>query len=541
MWKVWLVCSFLIVCAVASTGPTLAVNCTPGLLAKFKDPLPTPEPLPVGNDLYYPLYRLEATEIVQQLHHDLPPTPMWVYGGSFPAPTIEVRKNQKVHLLVINNLPTQPLLPLDNVTMPQDRTVVHLHGGLSKPQYCGHPLDTIRPLPGSNNYTNYYANEQEAALLWYHDHSLQITGANVYAGLVGAYIIRDPVAESGLPSDDYEILLIIADKNLDTTTGKLIYPSNRKFPGGTYNLVNGKVWPYKDVRPGKYRLRILNASNRITFDFYFDNRMLFTQIGSDQGFIQNPVNLTHVVVSPSERIDILVDFSNLKQINITLKNQANVPYPNGAPANDCDTAIIMQFRVNGKVNKQNTKIPKILRKDEFPVDTNQTDKYIILSIDNTGTFLFDNKPFLSRLNPSVPLNTSQIWGFINNMGVSHPVHIHGVTFYVLSRQSFNQTIYQETGELVFTGSKLSTPPNELGPKDTFRLDPFEVGRILIHFGPYPGEYVMHCHILEHEDNDMMQRFAITPVGPDVQCDQFQQDPDCPHPHASLINYAVRIQ
>jgi len=387
--------------------------------------------------------------------------------------------------------------------------------------------------PGSNNYTNYYGNQQPAALLWYHDHTMQITAANVYAGLAGAYIVRDQHERSlGLPSGEFEIPLIMCDKNLNTTTGQLIYEFNRTFTGGMYNIVNGKVWPYKWVQPTRYRLRILNASNHRTYNLYFDNGMTFYQIGGDQGFIRTTVPMTQVLVSPSERIDIIVDFSNYRSRFIVLKTDASFIYPVGTPVSECHTAIMMQFRVGGGVRQQKGNIPAgILRNYELPAYTHTLrHRFFYLEAlrypDGRNRFLINGKQFLSRLNPSVPLHSTEIWEFVNNMRASHPIHIHAVGFYVLDRRPFNRMVFNATGAVEYIGPAVPAPANELGLKDSFLVGPWEAARILITFAPYPGEFVMHCHILEHEDDDMMQRFAITPVGPDCQWDEFQRDNNC---------------
>jgi spore coat protein A len=204
-------------------------------------------------------------------------TPVWGYDGIFPGPTIEARVGRCVSLRLRNGLG----VPIVN----------HLHGGRNAPESDGYPTDLILPVAGfpespmhdpmarisQGNREYIYKNEQLAATLWYHDHRMDFTGPQVWRGLAGFYILRDPEEERlRLPRDDKEIALLICDRSFNED-GSFRYPAldsslrekpgvNPQYMGGVLGdviLVNGAPWPRLEVANVKYRFRMLNASNAI--------------------------------------------------------------------------------------------------------------------------------------------------------------------------------------------------------------------------------------------------------------------------------------
>jgi spore coat protein A len=202
--------------------------------------------------------------------------------------------------------------------------VVHLHGGHVPPQSDGYPETTL--LPGQSAAYE-YPNLQSPATLWYHDHALGITRLNVYMGLAGFYMIRDP-AESklNLPRGRYEIPLVIQDRSFNDDSS-LEYPESweEEFFGDAI-LVNGKVWPYLDVEPRKYRFRILNGSNSRTYKLALDSGQAFYQIGTDGGLLEEPVEVKQITLTAGERADVIVDFSK-RRGEVHLVNSAPAPFP----------------------------------------------------------------------------------------------------------------------------------------------------------------------------------------------------------------------
>ncbi len=228
--------------------------------------------------------------------------------------------------------------------------MIHLHGAKAAPDSDGYPENWYVP---GKSAMYHYPNNQDAALLWYHDHALGINRLNVVAGLLGAFLIRDPVEDSlNLPSGKYEIPLIIYDRMFDEQS-QLYYPVSPvpnapwvpEFFGDAI-LVNGKLLPYLEVEPRKYRFRVLNGANGRFFHLSLSNGQLFHQIGTDQGLLPAPVPLDRLLLAPSERADLVVDFTDHAGEQIVLKN---------------DAFTLMQFRVSQNKIRDTSSLPPTLR------------------------------------------------------------------------------------------------------------------------------------------------------------------------------------
>ncbi|GAA4702565.1 multicopper oxidase family protein [Brevibacillus fulvus] len=504
-------------------------------LNKFADPLPIPPLLqPVSKTRKSTYYEVTMRAFKQKLHRDLPPTRLWGYEGMFPGPTIEARRGELVRVKWSNQLPTKHFLPVDSsihgvAHYPEVRTVVHLHGVNSRPDSDGYPeawytqdFTEVGPLFSREVYE--YDNQLNAAAFWYHDHALGITRLNVYAGLAGFYLLRDQhEASLNLPKGKYEIPLMIQDRSFKPD-GSLAYPETPDpqdktlpkpsiVPGfcGETILVNGKVWPFLEVEPRKYRFRILNASNTRSYTLFLDNQMPITQIGTDSGFLRNPVSVSELTLAPAERVDIILDFSQHANEKIALKNSS--PCGGEAP-NPKTTAYVMQFRVSLPLaDKDTSEIPRVLARQTAPnpLKAERTRNLTLSgSADHYGRplLLLDNKSWMNRISETPGVGDTEVWQLINLTANMHPIHIHLIHFYVLERIPFDVDLYNRTGELVFTGPPRQPEPYERGPKDTVQATPGEVTRIVMQFGPHTGRYVWHCHILEHEDHDMMRPFEV---------------------------------
>ena len=426
--------------------------------------------------------------------------------------------------------------------MPDVRTVVHLHGAEVEPESDGQPnawftnnYHTVGQLFDSPVYK--YPNNQRAATLWYHDHAVGITRLNVYAGLVGMYIIRDEEERKlNLPSGAYEIPLIIADRGFNED-GSLFYPDTTTVrpgavkPGLTFPLpsvtpgeafenitVNGKIWPYLEVEPRKYRFRILNASNERFYRMRLSNGQKIIQIGSDGGLLEMPVQLNELTIAPAERMDVVIDFSELEPDDtIVMENSAVVPFdfppPVGVAPDPETDGQIMQFRVIESTGPDTSRVPVIL--SNIPklreCDAVQTrDITLDAQIDEYGRFRFllGNKGFMERIDIKPKLNDTEIWRYINTAGATHPMHVHLVQFQILDRIPFDAQGFTANGLLNFTGPPEPPALNERGWKDVVQSPPGFVTRIIMRFAPFTGRYMYHCHILEHEDHDMMRPFEV---------------------------------
>ncbi|WPS90047.1 multicopper oxidase [Brevibacillus halotolerans] len=515
-------------------------------LKKFVDALPIPPVIePKGKRDGIPFYEVKMRQIQQKLHRDLPPTTVWGYNDMYPGPTFDVRRNRPILVKWENKLPYQHLLPVDTTvhgadpSQPSVRTVTHLHGGRVRPENDGYPEAWF-----TKNYENvgskflhevyYYPNCQRPTTLWYHDHALGITRLNVYAGLAGFYLIRDQKEEKlNLPRGKYEIPLVIQDRSF-YPDGQLFYPSQPgqepppapqpppptdpdlpnpsvvpEFFGNTI-LVNGKVWPYLEVQPRKYRFRILNGSNSRFYRMRLSSGQDFIQIGTDGGLLKKPVPISEIILAPAERADVIVDFSRHKGENIILTNDAPAPFPDGTPPSP-DISQIMEFRVKQKGSKKdNSKVPKRLSclekldpKDAITVRKN----FLVESTDQFGRplLLLNNMRWFDLITETPYNGIIEIWELYNVTPDTHPIHLHLIQFQILNRAPIT---VDENGNIIDVGKAKEPDPNEMGWKDTVRANPGEVTRIIARFGPFTGTYVWHCHILEHEDHDMMRPYEV---------------------------------
>jgi spore coat protein A len=492
-------------------------NLNASSLTPFVDPLPIPElaravgvrPSPGDAKMQLPYYRIAMRQFESKVHRDLKPTRMWGYGSSSPGPTFETQSGQGILVEWANELPRAHFLPIDytihgaDPDKPQVRTVVHLHGAKAPPESDGYPEDWYVP---GKSVISYYPNRQEAAMLWYHDHALGINRLNVFAGLLGVFLVRDGIEDSlNLPKGKYEIPLVIYDRIFDRQ-GQLSYPvsADPKSPWtsdvfGDAILVNGKLFPYLEVEPRAYRFRVLNAANGRFFRLSLSNGQVFHQIGTDQGLLPAPVELKRALVVPGERADLIVDFSGHGGEQIVVKN---------------DAFMVMQFRVSRSESRGAGALPATLR-PVFRIAESAAVKTRMLTLGEKDDLV--QRPMVMLLNNShwnMPvtekpvLDSVEIWNLINLTDDSHPIHLHLVRFQILDRRRFHFFTYQTTGVLKYTGAAVAPEASESGWKDTVRADPGMVTRIIIRFEGFPGRYVWHCHILEHEDNEMMRPYEI---------------------------------
>lgn len=529
-------------------------------LAKFVDALPRAATIsPVGTLNGVPFYDVKMQPAQKKLHRDLPATPVWAYNGQIPPPTFEVRSGKPIAVKWENQLPSTHFLPIDPTIhgaeppTPTVRTVVHLHGSKTMPDSDGYPEAWFtngfaKTGPFFETKVYHYPNEQQATQLWYHDHALGITRLNNYAGLGGGqYLIRDAHEDSlGLPSGDFEVPLVIQDRFLNPD-GSLLYPVEDnggdpdprvppiwipEFFGDTV-LVNGKVWPYLEVEPRKYRFRILNGSNARFYHMTLQEAWTsgaplgrtgpaFIQIGTDGGLLPAPVTLTELLMAPAERRDVVIDFSGQQGKNFLLTNDAPAPYPDG---DDIVPTEIMLFKVNQRLSSRDTsRVPSVLNSVPL-INTASAVKVrdlVLAELDSADPF---ENPIIATINDAhwddpvtetPKAGTVEVWRIINTTGDAHPIHVHLVQFQIIDRRPFDTAQYPPN--LVYTGPAVA-PGREERPawKDTVISLPGTVTRIIAKFdlpssaNAKPGDkflYVYHCHILEHEENEMMRPYTV---------------------------------
>lgn len=464
----------------------------------FRVPLPIPPILqPTRTDNTTDYYEITQKEGQVEILPGLP-TPIWGYNGIFPGPTIAVRSGRQVVVRHRNELPVP--------------VVVHLHGGKTPPESDGYPTDLILPADsnhaatahtghttvggigqGFKDYT--YPNEQPSATLWYHDHRDMFTGAQVYKGLVGFYLIHDAIEdELPLPKGDKDIPLMITD-HIFNEDGSFFYPSldptlheegledgyHEGVQGDTI-LVNGAPFPFLEVSNTRYRFRILNASNRRIYKLALEpsEGAAFIQIGSDAGLLSAPVSQTELIIAPAERFDVVIDFSRYAiGTQVVLKNLDG----------EGQVSQVMRFDVV-RVQPDDSTIPDQLSPNVESLDPSQAEVTRRVILTRAGKrFRINGKEFDSdRVEIRPRLNSTEIWEVFAD--IPHPFHLHLANFQVLSRNNQNPA------------------STDVGWKDTVRVGPREMVRIIARFTPYRGKYIYHCHMLEHEDLGMMDNFEV---------------------------------
>lgn len=523
-------------------GSRLAYARPAPTLQKFVDALPIPRTFDTSSGSI----AVAMKQIKQQVHSDIGPvTKVWAYGNddvgfSTPGPSFDVWSGTPLDVTWHNMLASDPaathffnidpsVLAAVHGATDNRKAVVHLHGGKSLSQLAdGFPEDTILP---TESVTYRYPNAQEAANLWYHDHSIGNTRLNVMMGLAGFYLLRDAnEASLNLPGGEYEIPLAIQDRRI-SESGQLKY--DRLFDDsffGTVPVLNGVAYPYLQVERRKYRFRLLNGSNTRSYTLHIGNSRdtpesgVMVQIGTDSGLMDAPVPLDRITLTPGERADVIIDFSRFAVGDepVLFNSHPSMPME---MKDEYPIAELMQFRVYPLMSNDTPAIPSDLRPllgpampladsdavrvryfklEDYPDPASGDSKWLI----NRTGFAHDVEEFAMGHDPEVTVNDgdAEIWEWVNKSAMIHPMHIHLVSFQVLSRRR------KIDGNWVDVG----VDENERGPKDTVRVGPKERVRVLARFNGAPdvagNELIpFHCHILEHEDHEMMRAFKLKRV------------------------------
>ena len=453
-----------------------------------------------------------------------------------------------------------------------------------------------------------YPNDQRATTLWYHDHTLGMTRQNVYAGPAGFYLIRggpDDMENDGLPSPaprrrdrpgrSYREIPIVIQDRMFHTDGSLFYPDNRAFfeglapadlqipfagdpntPSdvapiwnpeffGDVMVTNGVSWPYLDVHHSRYRFRFLNGCNSRFLILRFDTPLSFWQIGSEGGFLPQPVELTELLIAPAERADVVVDFSSVPEGSVVrLLNLApDEPFGGGVagvdfdPADPGTTGQVMEFRVrtcstsddpdcdldDDSVPPTELTMPTLTRLPAVPdvvrqLSLNELESELVqvveepsgkvVAVSSGGSPFGPTSALLGTLNPdgsgkpmlwtdpggiteTPTLGATEVWEIHNFTADAHPIHIHLVQFEVVDREIRTADSPNYSPGSADIGTVRGPEVWETGYKDTVISYPGEVTRVKARFD-LAGLYVWHCHILEHEDNEMMRPFRVVDPG-----------------------------
>jgi len=485
-------------------------------------------------------------------------------------PTLHWANPNNVPMMPAQPWPAFPMgFPDAQKTVP---LVTHLHGGEVQSTSDGHPEAWTtadgRTGPAFTQLQDTYPNTQPAATLWYHDHALGITRINVMSGLAGFYLLRDAkdAIAPQLPKGKYEVPLVIQDRsfNIDGSfffdslgINPTIHPYWTPEFFGNAIMVNGGVWPNFNVDRAQYRFRVLNGSNARFYNLSLSNKQSFTQIGSDGGYLPTSVTLKSLLLAPGERADILVDFSAVMPgTTIIFQNNARAPYPKGTSVDPQTVGQIMQFTVLNTAPIAPATLPAAL--NVIPVLTPDAAKRTLTLNEVMGPAgptqaIINGQKWHDTISEVPQVGSTEEWEIVNLTADTHPIHLHLVQFQLVNRQDLQTAKYNSAWTAANAGGMMNgmlplmqptvtvpvaqylqgkpDPPalNEMGWKDTIQANPGEVARIRIRFAPQevnpanvrPGAnlfpfdptvgpgYVWHCHILDHEDNDMMRPYKVT--------------------------------
>jgi len=401
-------------------------------------------------------------------------TRMWTYNGTFPGPTIRRPAGQPTTVTLVNQLPAGA-----------GALSLHNHGNHSSPESDGQP-DAFLAAPGGGSVTYTYTGteaggNERGAFQWYHDHRMDVTGRNVWMGLVGMYIIDDPADPQTLPKGEFDVPLLIADRSFNAQN-QLAYRFNLAGVTGNHALVNGVPQPYFNVGDRKYRLRILNASNFRTYDLALSSGQAFLQIGTESGLLPAPVRRSRILLGPAERVEVVVDFAGRLGQRIVLQNRA------------ADGALgqLMQFRVTRDL-VETSSVPARLRPLP-PLDPTSTTTrtFDFAQARLTGRWTINGLTFdPNRVDARPRLGTTETWIFRNRGGSNHFIHVHEVDQQLVSRNGGSPPAYERI-------------------KETWNISASQTVVVKLKFTDHVGRYVFHCHVLEHEDAGMMAQFEVVP-------------------------------
>lgn len=468
---------------------------------RFEQPLTVP-PTRRGPDIRLVMRRAK----VRTLPHGRR-TSMWTYDGTYPGPTIRRRGGRGTEVTVVNRLPRGA-----------GSTSTHLHGDHHASADDGQPTTHLvargdertydyplvvddRPTPGS--------------FFWYHDHRMDRTARNNWRGLQGMFIVTDPpVRGLRLPTGRRDVPLMVSERSFTANnqltdpfadgpemvghdgdmswTGSAAPPDDATV--GDTVLVNGRHAPYLDVSATRYRLRLLNSSPFSSYNFTLSDGRPFLQIGTGSGLLPRAVVRSSVLLGPAQRADVVVDFSGGTGQHLVL---ASVPAATGTPGDDARETPVMEFRV-GAPARDASRLPSRLPSPELvspvPAKVSQTWTFGLDESSHHGSaWTINGRAFdARRVDHRARLDSVERWRFRNTSDVTHYVHIHAEQWRTLLRDGRRP------------------PPWERGLEDTWRLEPGEEVEVAARFTDYAGPFMIHCHMLDHEDHGMMARFDVVP-------------------------------
>lgn len=442
--------------------------------------------------------------LVRTLPHG-PRTSMWTYDGTYPGPTIRRRGGRGTEVTVVNRLPRGA----GSMSM-------HLHGDHHAPADDGQPTTRLIPRGASRTYDyplTVDGRAEPGSFFWYHDHRMDRTARNNWRGLQGMFIVTDPPTPGlRLPTGARDVPLMISERTFLADNqltnpfvdgpqmvghdGEMAWVGPQAPPNdatlGDSVLVNGRYAPYLAVSATRYRLRLLNSSPFSSYNLTLSDGRPLLQIGTGSGLLPQAVVRTSVLLGPAQRADVLVDFTGASGRRLVLES---VPAEPGGTGVDARQTAVMEFRV-GDPARDTSRLPSRLPSPTLvspvPNRVAKTWTFGLDGDDHHGSFWSINGRAFDpdRVDHRPALGTVERWRLRNTSDVTHYVHIHAEQWRTLLRDG------------------RTPPPWELGLEDTWRLEPGEEVEVAARFTDYTGPFMIHCHMLDHEDHGMMARFDV---------------------------------
>jgi spore coat protein A len=476
----------------------------------FRTPLPIPPEL-TGSHIRIPIREAEAQILPG------PKTKLWTYGGSFPGPTVRRPAGRRTEVSFDHQLPPAA-----------GELSVHLHGGHNRSKFDGQPGGLTKSQPASfycqiprglsarqsgndlllapgRRKTYVYdlredGHPERAAFQWYHDHRLDRTAPHTWKGMAGMWIVDDELdASLPLPRGERDIPLMICDRSFDRDnqlTDPFAHELRPPADGivGERILVNGAFMPHHRVDAHRYRLRILNVSQFLSYNVHLSNGAPMIQIATDAGLMPQPVRRSELLLGPAERAEVIVDFASARGEAVELRSSKHHRGRNTNGSHSYAGAL-MQFRVGSERLPDRTRVPRRLR--PLPDWTRKVSHEPEHSWEITigglfkTTWLINGRTFNPNYADVSPkLGSTVTWEVRNRTSVAHVMHLHHTDWYLLARDGKRP------------------PPWEDCLKDTFFVYPNEKILLAGHFSDYTGKFVVHCHMLDHEDHGLMSQFEV---------------------------------
>jgi FtsP/CotA-like multicopper oxidase with cupredoxin domain len=501
----------------------------------FLSPAPTAAPNPGAGEgrviphqafnLFPPqkLYEVHQIATAVSIHSQLPVQNLWGFDGFVPGPTYVARYGEPILVRNFNDLPA------DNGGFGLPSLTTHLHNGHTPSESDGNPCDFFeRGFWYDQHYPNVLAGfssthppngdiNESMSTLWYHDHRVDHTSQNVYKGLFGMYMLfnqfdtGDETTGFRLPSfPQFDIRMDFTDKVLDEDCEIFFDLFNIDGIIGDTFLVNGKVQPFLNVQPRRYRFRWLDAGPSRFYEMFFTNlnnlnqQIPFWHIANDGNLLPRPVQVTSVRIGVAERHDVIVDFRPFRGQTIYLENRLKQLDGRGpvGPPNDIHPAgqgnLLMQIRVDNALGPPD-RSGNPAQQTFYPLpDRTETPRI-------QRTFKFDrlngqwsvNGRFMTcdEIRFRIQKNSVEHWILSNLSGDwQHPIHIHLEEHQIISRQLQPVT------------------PVEVARKDVTRLIHNERVQLFFRFRDFTGKYPIHCHNTVHEDHAMMMLWEVQEDG-----------------------------